>query len=110
MTLKVVVSEAASEDLIAAWLYIAEENLEAADAFVDRVASIGQKLSQWPDLGKARPELRHDLRSFPTDNYLVYYRQRNEVIEIVAGPCGFLTAEWSGRAGKFSERSNLNRV
>ncbi|NCG21248.1 MAG: type II toxin-antitoxin system RelE/ParE family toxin [Rhodobacterales bacterium] len=50
---------------------------------MDRVASIGQKLSQWRDLGKARPELRHDLRSFPTDNYLVYYRERNEVIEIV---------------------------
>ena len=83
MTRNVLVSNAASDDLIAAWSFIAGDNIDAADQFLDRVASIGRKLAQWPGLGKARPELRRDLRSFPADNYLVYYRVRTDVIEIV---------------------------
>jgi toxin ParE1/3/4 len=82
MPLKVVLSAMAEEDLLAAWNFLAQDNFDAADALMDRVAAIARKLAEWPELGQARPELAQDLRSFPADTHMVYYRVRADSVEI----------------------------
>ena len=87
MPLKVELSVAAEEDLLAAWNYISHDDMDAADALLDRVAEVCQKLAEWPDLGRERPELGRDMRSFPVETHVVYYRVRSdvEVVRVLHG-------------------------
>ena len=49
-----------------AWLFIAEENLAAADRLLDQIKRETQTLLLQPLMGRARPELATDVRSWPT--------------------------------------------
>lgn len=40
-------------------------------------------LAQFPSMGRRRDELLPALRSFPVDDYLIFYRQIAEGIEVV---------------------------
>ena len=73
----------AEADLLDIWLYIGRDNVSAADRFLD---SMGQKfdaLAEYPMMGRARPELAPDLRSFPVGNYIIFYRPIGCGVEIV---------------------------
>jgi toxin ParE1/3/4 len=70
-------------DLIEAGLYIAEGNPEAADRFHDALNKTLQRLLQHPQLGRARPELGRELRSFPHRQYVIYYRPTDRGVEVV---------------------------
>jgi len=87
MPLKVELSVAAEEDLLAAWNYISHDDMDAADALLDRVAEVCRRLAEWPDLGRERPELGRDIRSFPVETHVVYYRVRSdvEVVRVLHG-------------------------
>lgn len=61
-------------DLIEAGLYIAEGNPDAADRFHDALDKTFHRLLHHPQLGRARPELGRELRSFPHRNYVIFYR------------------------------------
>jgi len=54
--------------------YIAKDNVEAALAIDERITKIFEMLSDNPRIGRERPEFDCGLRSFPADNYLVFYR------------------------------------
>ncbi|MBC6452807.1 MAG: type II toxin-antitoxin system RelE/ParE family toxin [Hormoscilla sp. SP5CHS1] len=54
--------------------YIAEKNPEAADRFVDRIYEKRQLLAKFPGLGRKRDDLAPELRSFPVEDYLIFYR------------------------------------
>ena len=56
----------AETDLLDLWLFIAEDNLLAADDAVDSIYRSAQLLAEQPMMGPARPELAAGLRSFPT--------------------------------------------
>lgn len=56
----------AENDLLEAWLFIAEDNLQAADRVVDTIDREARKLLAHPLLGRERPELYDGLRSWPT--------------------------------------------
>ena len=73
----------AEEDLLEVWLFIAEDSPEEADRFLDRLLETGQRLAEFPRLGRLRPDLGSGLHSFPVGNYLLYYRQRASGIELV---------------------------
>jgi toxin ParE1/3/4 len=45
----------AEEDLIEIWMYIAVENLDAADRLLDQIEAKCQLLADKPGLGQARP-------------------------------------------------------
>lgn len=76
--------ELAENDLTEAWLFIAQDNPEAADRFIDRIYDTCHKtLSRLPESGRARPELAESLRSFPVGNYVVFYRPVEKGIEVV---------------------------
>ncbi len=73
----------AEEDLIRIWLYIAQDNPEAADAFLDRLDSQFVLLAGNPFMGRVRPEIATDARSWTVGNYLILYRVMEQGLEIV---------------------------
>ena len=73
----------AEADLDDIWLYIAQDNPDAADRLLDRIDEQCRTLAQFPKMGKSRDELTPDLRSFPVGKYLVFYLAIDEGIEVV---------------------------
>jgi len=75
-------------ELIAIADYIAEDNLEAADLFIEAAYETFSKLAQVPGMGRPR-RFRHsrlrDLRSFRVsgfDDYLIFYSPIPDGIEV----------------------------
>jgi toxin ParE1/3/4 len=79
----VIKSPEAEEDLIDIWLYIAGDSPANADRFLDRLEGMAQKLAHMPGMGKDRLELAPALKSFPMDDYVVFYRMTLGGIELV---------------------------
>jgi toxin ParE1/3/4 len=77
------VSNAARADLDEIWLYIAQDNEEAADRFIKALIGRFPKLASMPRLGRVREELSPRLRSFPIGRYVIFYRPIENGIEIV---------------------------
>lgn len=67
-------SASAEDDLLEAWLYVAEDSSEAADRLLDRIDSEARALLMQPKMGRARDELATGLRSWPTATpYILFY-------------------------------------
>ena len=81
--MRVRVSRLATKDLDEIWLFIAQDNLAAADRFVDSLTDSFPPLASFPRLGRSREDLGLGLRSFPVKNCLVVYRLRKDMVEIV---------------------------
>jgi toxin ParE1/3/4 len=75
-------TEQARQDLDDIWLYIAEDNLAAADHFLDTLYEKFVLLAEQPLWGRLRPELALNLRSFPVGNYVIFYRPIDNGIEV----------------------------
>jgi toxin ParE1/3/4 len=73
----------AEADIEAILLYIAEDSPRAALRWYDEILERCRKLGDMPSMGRARPEIRPGLRTFPSGNYLILYRQIDEGAEIV---------------------------
>ena len=71
------------EDLIDIWLYIAQDNPEAADRLLDIFEEKGQLLSDNPQLGQSRPDISDGFRYLPVGRYLLLYREIPGGIELV---------------------------
>ena len=71
---RLVFTERARADLLEAWLYIAEDNLAAADKVLDKLEQEATLLLLQPLMGRARPELGSAVRSWPSSTpYLLFY-------------------------------------
>lgn len=67
-------SASAETDLLEAWLYIAEDSIEAADRLFDQIETETRTLLMQPKMGRARDELAAGLRCWPTSTpYLLFY-------------------------------------
>lgn len=73
----------AEEDLVEIWLYIAEDNANAADRLLEEIDRSCGLLADNPLLGRARPDIAPELRYLPIGNYLVLYRTLPHGIEVV---------------------------
>lgn len=73
----------AEADLDAIWLYIAQENLSAADCVIDEIWERCRLLAVFPGMGQARSDLAAGLRASPVETYVIFYRPVDEDIEIV---------------------------
>lgn len=61
-------------DLLEAWLYIAEDSPDSADRLLDRIEIDALQLLDQPLIGRAREELAAGLRSWPTSTpYILFY-------------------------------------
>ena len=70
----VTLTKSAQADLLEAWLYIAQENQQAADRVLDDIESEANTLSRQPMMGRARPELGSGVRAWPTSTpYVLFY-------------------------------------
>ncbi len=82
-------SEQARSDLDDLWLYIAMDNLSAADRTIDEFIAKFELLATQPGMGRRRDELAELLRSFPVGSYVIFYRAMRGGIEIVRVLSGF---------------------
>jgi toxin ParE1/3/4 len=60
-------------DLDEIWLFVATDNLSAADRLLDRINGAFTMLADNPLAGREPPELGRGIRSFPVGNYIVFY-------------------------------------
>ena len=74
---------AASGDLLEIWHYIAQDNLEAADRFLDTINEKCQLLAERPEMGPDRSDLGQHVRSFAVRDYLIYYLPIKNGIEVL---------------------------
>ncbi len=78
------ITRSAETDLLELWLSIAEENPVAADHVLDAVEATASLLANHPEMGRARPELAEDLRSFPTSSpYIIFYQPEENGLLLV---------------------------
>ena len=81
-------SELAEGDLCEIWLTIAEDQVRNADQFIEALRQVAQGLAEQPLMGRARPELGKNRRSFPHGDYAVIYRPSDggaDIARIVHG-------------------------
>ena len=76
----------AERDLLSILEYITRESGSVAIgvAFTERLQAHCAKLAALPGtLGRARPELRPDIRSSAFGNYVIFFRYRDDALEMV---------------------------
>ena len=63
--------------------------------FVDKLQAQCRRLATLPGtLGRARPEIRSDIRSFPFRGYVIFFRydeQRLEIVNVLEGHLDFIS-------------------
>jgi plasmid stabilization system protein ParE len=80
-----ILAEEAMKDLEAIWDYIAQDNLDAADRWTDRLFATFEALADRPGMGHMRRDLTElPLLFWPVGAYIVIYRKQRTDIEIVA--------------------------
>ena len=73
----------ARDDLLDIWALIALENPKLADRILDELESACHPLRDYPQLGRARPEITVDARSLVVSRWLVLYRIAAHGVQIV---------------------------
>jgi len=82
--LKVRLTQAAEQQLEDIWFYTLSEWGEVqAGQYVSMIEQGIMQLLDNPYIGKARPEIKKDLRSLQIQKHLIFYRVGNETIDII---------------------------
>jgi toxin ParE1/3/4 len=76
-------SPRARADLLDIWLYIAERNQAAADRVLDEIERVCGVIAAHPLIGRERPEIAPEIRSFAAMSWVVFYRAFPKQIDIV---------------------------
>ena len=83
MIRRLVISRDAETDLTLIWVYYAERSERAAKRIRYEISSNYQLLLQFPSMGRKREEIRKGLRSFPIGDYVIFYRELADGIEVL---------------------------
>ena len=83
ISLPVLRTNKAETDLDEIWLWIAEDNIKAAEDTIERIEAAENRLGQFPELGQARPDLSEGVRHWPVGSYLILYRIEADHVLIV---------------------------
>jgi toxin ParE1/3/4 len=73
----------AKADLVDVWLFIAEDNVAAADAYIERLQHVCVLIAANPLLGVRRPDIAEGVSSFAVDDHVIYYELDNEDISVL---------------------------
>jgi toxin ParE1/3/4 len=78
------ISHLAERDLDGIWQYVAAEasGIEVADQVVDSIVGHFALLARQPQAGRIRQDIDPGVRSFPSGNYLIYYRDSKSHVVI----------------------------
>ena len=74
---------AAERDLSEIWEYIALDSETAADKTLREIDAQCHVLGQYPKMGQDRSDIVPGVRSFPVGNYLIFYREISQGVEII---------------------------
>jgi toxin ParE1/3/4 len=78
------VARTAIQDLDAIYFYWAQRaGFEVADRLVDALEEQFALLGDYPQFGRKCPEMAPGVLSFPAGKYLIYYRRKRRVIEVL---------------------------
>ena len=80
--IEVVLSELAEADLTDIWVFIANDNAEAANRLLDQLHEKCQFLANSPKAGRRRDELDPSIRSLAVGSYVIFYRESANGIEV----------------------------
>ena len=83
MTLPVLRTRQAEEDLLQIWLYIAEDSPKAADRLLDQFEKKCALLAASPLIGTPCPELARDLRFLIFANYVLFYCADRDCVTVI---------------------------
>lgn len=80
----------AIDDLSEIWLYLADQDEDVADRWIDRIDEGVARLAEYPKAGTGRGILAENLRVWPVPPYLILYRldeaaQIVDILRIVDG-------------------------
>jgi toxin ParE1/3/4 len=64
------------------WTYIAQDNEHAADRLIDRIDEVLSRLADNPRTGSLQEQFRPGLRAFPVGNYVIFYQEITDGIEV----------------------------
>ena len=77
-------AQSARTDLLEVWLFLAEENLNAADRVLETIEQEAGIRATQPLLGRARPALAQDIRTWPTStSYTLFYVAESDGITVI---------------------------
>ncbi|HVZ82366.1 MAG TPA: type II toxin-antitoxin system RelE/ParE family toxin [Terracidiphilus sp.] len=78
------VARSAERDLDEIFFYWTERaGIEAADKILDAILDRFALLAEFPEAGRACPEIAPKVRCFPAGNHLIYYRRARRGLEIL---------------------------
>lgn len=70
-------------DVADVWAHIADDSIEQADAWLDRLDAKLQLLATQPMMGRAREEIAPGVRSLPFGKYLIVYQPITDGIDVM---------------------------
>ncbi len=73
----------AAEDLESIWDYISLDSPSAADRLIKHLLAEIVTIGANPGVGRTRDELQPGLRSWPSGNYIIYYRVDHGIAQIL---------------------------
>lgn len=77
------VAPEASQDLDEISNYFLSRNLEAGERWFQAFNQKCQQLVQFPMMAKSYSTIRFDLRGVPLDGFILLYRVKNDLVEIM---------------------------
>lgn len=92
---RVVLTDSAKQDRLDIWLYVAADNLDAADRLLDEIDDTLRLLAGAPSLGRARDDIAPGFRYFPIGNYLILYEALTDGITVVRLVHGARQLAWA---------------
>jgi toxin ParE1/3/4 len=76
-------SPLAKEDLLAIGRFIAQDNLQAALATLEKIEERCADAVEHPRIGRDRSDLLEGMRSLTEGDYVIFYRAKGKTVEIV---------------------------
>lgn len=86
---KIIFSPSARSDLKQVNSYLAGKNPQAARILKEKIQQVSKKLAKFTNLGRRHDELIPSLRSFPVEDYLIFYLPLENGIEIARVVSGY---------------------
>lgn len=84
----------ASRDIESIIDYIADNSsFDAAESLLAKINKKCERLAKFPGMGRRRDELATNVRSFPVNDYLIFYRPIEEGVEILRVVSGYQDLE-----------------
>ena len=80
---RLVLRPLARVDLDEIWDFIAHDDPNLADSYLEAIRERMHLLSMHPDIGKRCDDVSPGLRRFPFDKYVVFYREDVDAIFVV---------------------------